>query len=574
MGVTGSVLRVNGSVVEATAMHGAGMLEIVAVGERGLPGEVIAVDGERATIQVYEYTGGLTPGEPVVGSGLPLSAELGPGLLGGVFDGMLRSLATAPAFLTGGAGAVSLPRDRSWPFAPSASAGRDVAPGDELGSVPETTAIAHRIVVPPGLAGRLDWIAPAGDYAVEAPIARIGEAEVTLVQRWPVRVARPYAERIEAGAPLVTGQRVLDLLYPIAQGSTAAVPGGFGTGKTMMLQQIAKWCDADVIVYIACGERGNELADVLHELRSLVDPRDERPLLERTVLIANTSNMPVMAREASIHAGLTVAEYYRDMGLDAVVIADSTSRWAEALRELASRTDELPAEEGYPARLSSAIAAFYARAGRVRTLGGDEGSVTILGAVSPPGNDLTEPVTAHTRRSVRCVWSLDRDLAYARHYPAVTWRDSSSRDAEALALWHLGEGDEDWSERRRRAVALLDEADRRQVVADLVGAASLPARERLTLWAARLLRDLVLRQSALNPNEAYCGPAKGASLLRLALAAYDACLALADRGVEPGAIEALGYGDALRARDESAPGDAAAVDAAHVELLAHLEALA
>ena len=285
---------------------------------------------------------------------------------------------------------------------------------------------------------------------------------------------RPHAGRLDASAPLVTGQRVLDLLYPVARGSTAAVPGGFGTGKTMLLQQIAKWCDSDVIVYVACGERGNELADVLHDLRGLEDPRDGRPLLERTVLIANTSNMPVMAREASIHAGLTVAEYYRDMGHDAVVIADSTSRWAEALRELASRTDELPAEEGYPASLASAIAAYYARAGRVRTLSGGDGSVTILGAVSPPGNDLTEPVTAHTRRSVRCVWSLDRDLAYARHYPAVTWRDSSSRDAEALAGWHTAHGDPDWDERRRLATALLDEDERRQAIADLVGLAALP----------------------------------------------------------------------------------------------------
>lgn len=573
MGVTGRVLRVNGSVVEATEMHGAGMLEIVAVGERGLPGEVIAIEGDRATIQVYEYTGGLTPGEPVLGSGLPLSAELGPGLLGGVFDGMLRSLGTAPEFLAGGAVAESLSRSATWAFTPVAVAGGEVLTGGLLGTVPETPAVEHRVLVPPGVSGVLEWIAPAAEYGVEAPIARIAGAEITLVQRWPVREPRPHGERLEADVQLITGQRVLDLLYPVAHGSTAAVPGGFGTGKTMMLQQIAKWCDADVIVYVACGERGNELADVLHELRSLVDPRDGRPLLERTVLIANTSNMPVMAREASIHAGLTVAEHYRDMGHDVVVIADSTSRWAEALRELASRTDELPAEEGYPARLSSSIAAFYARAGRVRTLGGGDGSVTILGAVSPPGNDLTEPVTAHTRRAVRCVWSLDRDLAYARHYPAVTWRDSSSRDAEALARWHAGRGDPEWSEHRRRAITLLDEADRRQVVADLVGTASLPPGERMTLWGARILRELVLRQSALNPNEAFCGPAKQAALLRLALDTHDACRALADAGVDPAAIEALGFAGAMRARDDSGPDDGAAVDAARVELLANLEAL-
>ena len=573
MGVTGSVLRVNGSVVEAAGMHGAGMLEIVAVGERGLPGEVIAVDGDRATIQVYEYTGGLTPGEPVRGSGLPLSAELGPGLLGGVFDGMLRSLASAPDFLAGGAVSESLPRDRRWQFTAAAAAGGPVAAGGLLGTIAETPAVEHRVLVPPGVEGTLDWIAPSGSYTVEEPIARIDGAEISLLQRWPVRTPRPHGERLEADVQLITGQRVLDLLYPIAHGSTAAVPGGFGTGKTMVLQQIAKWCDADVIVYVACGERGNELADVLHELRSLVDPRDGRPLLERTVLIANTSNMPVMAREASIHAGLTVAEHFRDMGHDVVVIADSTSRWAEALRELASRTDELPAEEGYPARLSSSIAAFYARAGRVRTLGGDDGSVTILGAVSPPGNDLTEPVTAHTRRAVRCVWSLDRDLAYARHYPAVTWRDSSSRDADALARWHESKGDPVWSERRRSAVSLLGEADRRQVVADLVGVASLPAGERLTLWAARILRELVLRQSALNPNEVFCGPAKQAALLRLALDVHDTCRVLVRDGVEPAAIEALGFGDAIRARDESGPDDAAAVDEVRVALVERLEGL-
>lgn len=573
MGVTGRVLRVNGSVVEATAMHGAAMLEIVAVGERGLPGEVIAVEGDRATIQVYEYTGGLTPGEPVAGSGLPLSAELGPGLLGGVFDGMLRALASAPDFLIGGAAGESLSRESRWAFTPVAAVGDRLAAGDLLGTVPETPSLTYRALVPPGVEGVLDWIAPRGDYDVETPIARLGGAEISLLQRWPVRQPRPHGGRLDADVPLTTGQRVLDLLYPIAHGSTAAVPGGFGTGKTMVLQQIAKWCDADVIVYVACGERGNELADVVHELRSLVDPRSGRPLLERTVLIANTSNMPVMAREASINAGLTVAEHYRDMGHDVVVIADSTSRWAEALRELASRTDELPAEEGYPARLASSIAAFYARAGRVRTLGGDDGSVTILGAVSPPGNDLTEPVTAHTRRAVRCVWTLDRDLAYARHYPAVTWRDSSSRDAEALAGWHERQGDPAWSERRRSALSLLDEADRRQAVADLVGVAALPAGERLTLWVARILRELVLRQSALNPNEVFCAPPKQAVLLRLVLDVHAACRVLVDLGVEPVAIEALGFGEAIRARDESRPDDADAVDAARIDLLARLEAL-
>ena len=325
MGVDGSVLRVNGSVVEATGMRGAGMLEIVAVGDRRLPGEVIALAGDRATIQVYEYTGGLRPGEPVTGSGQPLTAELGPGLMGGVFDGMLRPLASASEFLEAGAAVGSLSRERRWAFAPAAiAAGARVAPGSLLGTVPETPAVESRVLVPPGTAGELEWIAPAGEYTVDQAIARIDGSDISLSARWPVREPRPHAGRLPADVQLITGQRVLDLLYPVAHGSTAAVPGGFGTGKTMVLQQIAKWCDADVIVYIACGERGNELADVLHELRSLIDPRDGRPLLERTVLIANTSNMPVMAREVSIHAGLAVAEHYRDMGHDVVVIADST----------------------------------------------------------------------------------------------------------------------------------------------------------------------------------------------------------------------------------------------------------
>jgi V/A-type H+-transporting ATPase subunit A len=522
---------------------------------------------------VYEYTGGLSCGEPVHATGEPLTAELGPGLLGGVFDGMLRPLADAPARLDASTATSSLRRDRTWGFAPALSNGTIVTAGSVLGVVPETQAIDHQVLVPPALAGRLEWIADAGEYTVDAPIARIDGTEVRLAHRWPVRRARPHAGRLDASAPLVTGQRVLDLLYPVARGSTAAVPGGFGTGKTMLLQQIAKWCDSDVIVYVACGERGNELADVLHDLRGLEDPRDGRPLLERTVLIANTSNMPVMAREASIHAGLTVAEYYRDMGHDAVVIADSTSRWAEALRELASRTDELPAEEGYPASLASAIAAYYARAGRVRTQSGGDGSVTILGAVSPPGNDLTEPVTAHTRRSVRCVWSLDRDLAYARHYPAVTWRDSSSRDAEALAGWHTAQGDPDWDERRRLATTLLDEDERRQAIADLVGLAALPAGERLALYSTRILRELVLRQSALNPNEVFCAPGKQAALLQLALDVHQACQDIAVRGGDPAAVESIGFAGALQARDATPPDDAASVDAARSALLGQLGGL-
>ncbi len=352
---------------------------------------------------------------------------------------MLRRLDGAADVLGGDSRLGTLDHARRWRFAPSLQEGSVVGPGSLIGEVQETPAIVHRALVPEGVAGTVEWIATPGDYTVVEPVARVAGRDISLCHRWPVRRPRPIRERVRAGEPLVTGQRALDLFFPIARGSSAAIPGGFGTGKTVLLQQIAKWCDADVIVYVGCGERGNEMADVLQELSRLDDPRTGRPLLDRTILIANTSNMPVLAREASIYTGVAVAEFYRDMGHDTVVIADSTSRWAEAQREVASRTGELPAEEGYPASLASALAAFYERSGCVGTLSGAEASVTIFGAVSPAGGDMTEPVSAHTRRLVRCVWSLDPDLAYARHYPAVSWLDSISRDAEAIAAWHLAD---------------------------------------------------------------------------------------------------------------------------------------
>ena len=374
--------------------------------------------------------------------------------------------------------------------------------------------------------------------------------------------------------PLLTGQRALDLFFPVARGSCAAVPGGFGTGKTVLLQQIAKWCDADVIVYVGCGERGNEMAGVLEEMAVLEDPRTGRSLLDRTVLIANTSNMPVLAREASIYTGVTLAEFYRDMGYDAVLIADSTSRWAEALREVASRTGELPAEEGYPAGLASALAAFYERAGRVRTLSNADASVTILGAVSPPGGDMTEPVSAHTRRFVRCAWSLDPDLAYARHYPAVSWRDSSSRDAELIAGWHVAHHQPGWAERRERSLRLLAEADHLEAIAQLVGATSLPAVERVALLSGRLLREAVLQQSSLSLNDAYCTPAKQQALLELVLDIHDRCLELVAAGIPIARIEEVDLSPATRARDATPPDGADEVEAIGGQLLARLGELA
>jgi len=567
------VTRVNGPVVEIHTDGGLAMLELVEVGPQRLPGEVIALQGPVATVQVYEYTGGLKPGDEIVATGGPLAADLGPGLLGGVFDGVLRSLQSAATWIEPGSAGRTRGADRPWSFSPVVRAGEQLGAGATLGTVPETAAIEHHVLVPPGAGGVLDWIAPEGELRLGEVVARVNGRELGLTQRWPVRLPRPSQARLPGADPLVTGQRVLDLLFPVARGSTAVIPGGFGTGKTVALQQIAKWCDAAVIVYVGCGERGNELADVLEEFEALNDPRTGRPLLDRTVLIANTSNMPVMAREASIYTGVTVAEYYRDMGYDAVVIADSTSRWAEALRELASRTGELPAEEGYPAGLSSALADFYERAGRMRTLGNDVASVSILGAVSPPGGDLTEPVTSHTRRFVRAVWSLDRDLAYARHYPAVSWRDSSARDADSLAAWWAEHGDPSWGERRRRALKLLTDADRIESIAQLVGTDSLPAQERVTLRTARLLREVVLQQSAALENDQFSSPAKQRALLELVLDIHERLTGLLERGIAVEQLEAVDLSSALRARYDTTPADADTVERFGRELVRTLNAI-
>ena len=568
------VTRVNGPVVEVETEAGLAMRELVEVGPQRLPGEVIALEGPGATVQVYEYTGGLRPGDEVIATGGPLAVDLGPGLLGGVFDGILRPLRSAGAWIEPGSTRHTPTQGRTWTFTPSVRSGEQLSEGAGLGTIVESATIDHHLLVPPGAGGRLDWIAPAGELRSDQTVARVGGRELGLTQRWPVRRPRPTRARLAGAAPLVTGQRVLDLLFPIARGSTAAIPGGFGTGKTVALQQIAKWCDASVIVYVGCGERGNELADVLEDFEALEDPRTGRPLLDRTVLIANTSNMPVMAREASIYTGVTVAEYYRDMGYDAVVIADSTSRWAEALRELASRTNELPAEEGYPAGLSSALADFYERAGRVQTLGGAVASVSILGAVSPPGGDLTEPVTSHTRRFVRAVWSLDRDLAYARHYPAVSWHDSSARDVDQLAAWQAENGDPGWGERRTRALRLLTDADRIESIAQLVGAESLPGQERITLRTARLLREAVLQQSAVLENDQFSAPGKQRALLALVLDIHDRLTVLLERGVSAAELEAADLSGALRARYDTPPDGAAEVEQIGQQLMQALDAIA
>jgi len=568
------ITGVNGPVVEIRTEGGLAMLDLVEVGPQRLPGEVIALEGAIATVQVYEYTGGLKPGDAIVPTGGPLAAELGPGLLGGVFDGVLRPLQSAAAWIEPGGARGTRAADRDWSFAPVARVGEQLAAGATLGTVVESAAIDHHVLVPPDAGGTVEWIAPRSELRLGDVVARVNGRELGLTQRWPVRRPRPVRARLAGGGPLVTGQRVLDLLFPVARGSTAAIPGGFGTGKTVVLQQIAKWCDASVIVYVGCGERGNELADVLEEFEALEDPRTGQPLLDRTVLIANTSNMPVMAREASIYTGVTVAEYYRDMGYDAVVIADSTSRWAEALRELASRTGELPAEEGYPAGLSSALADFYERAGQVQTLGDNIASVSILGAVSPPGGDLTEPVTSHTRRFVRAVWSLDRDLAYARHYPAVSWRDSSARDVDRLAAWQAEHGDPGWVQRRAVALRLLTDADRIESIAQLVGADSLPGRERITLRTARLLREAVLQQSAVLENDQFSAPSKQRALLALVLDVHDRLITLLDGGAPLADLEAVDLSSVLRARYDTAPDGAAEVERIGQDITQALDGLA
>lgn len=569
---TATVRRVAGPLVEVDGLVGVTMGEVVRLGAQRIPAEVVGLAGGRARVQAYEYTGGLRPGAPVAATGDRLAAVLGPGLLGSTFDGLLRPLSGADVWLTPARGD---PPGSSWDWLPRVDEGSRVSPGDLLGVVPVTGPLEHRVVVPPGVHGTVAALRPAGQRPVAPgqPVATVGGTPVGLTQRWPVRVPRPFRERVPEVVPLLTGQRVLDLLYPIASGSAAAVPGGFGTGKTLLLQQIAKWSDADVVVYVGCGERGNEMAEVLDELAQVPDGRTGGRLADRTVIIANTSNMPMMAREASIHTGITVAEYFRDMGYHAVVIADSTSRWAEALREFANRTGDLPAEEGYPASLASELAAFYERAGRVVTLGGAVASTTVVGAVSPPGGDLTEPVTTATQRFVRALWQLDRDLAYARHYPAVSWVGSFARDVDQVSAWYAAHGDPGWGPRRAAAVELLAEADRLASLAEVIGTSSLPAHERMVLLGGRLLRDAVLAQNALVPNDASCSPDKGAALLDAVLDVVGASQRVVGAGVAATTVEQLDLADLVRVREEVAPDDAAGVLRRRDEVVARLEAL-
>jgi V/A-type H+/Na+-transporting ATPase subunit A len=534
----GTLDRIAGPIARVRTEAPVGVLEHVLVGHERLAAEVISVDRGFATVQVYEETTGLRPGEPVEGTGLPLSVTLAPGLVGMTFDGIQRPLEVVREaqgiYLRRGATEGMPPR--RWAFTPSVAVGALVAAGQVLGEVPETPLVRHRVLVPPGHTGRVIEIATERELGRDDVVARVQGADgsvrtIALAQRWPVRRPRPFAARLDPERPMITGQRVLDTFFPIVRGGSAALPGPFGAGKTVLQHSLAKWSDAQVIVYVGCGERGNEMAHVLEEFPTLVDPRSGRPLMERTILVANTSNMPVAAREASVYTGITLAEYYRDQGYHVALMADSTSRWAEALREIAGRLEEMPAEEGYPAYLPSRLAAFYERAGRVTTLSGAEGSVTVIGAVSPPGGDFTEPVTQHTQRFTRAFWALDRDLASARHYPAVSWKGSYSFYADAVAPWWREATGLDWLELRRRASDLLEQDARLEQMVRLVGADALPDRQRWVLEVALLLKEGVLRQNALHPIDAFCAPAKQVRLLALFVDLYDAGAELIEIGV-------------------------------------------
>ena len=549
----GEVTWINGPVIRARGSRHVGMLELVEVGEEHLVGEVIGLEGDVFTAQVYEETSGMRPGAPVFGTGLPLSVELGPGLLTSIFDGIQRPLPVIEmrtgSFIGRGMHLTPLYRKTRWKFTPTRKAGDVVSGGAFLGTVPETESLEHRVMVPPDISGILTWIASPGEYTIEDIIAKVrtdkGERELSMLQHWSVRQPRPYKSRLGQSIPLITGQRVLDTFFPVAKGGAAGIPGPFGSGKTVTQHSIAKWADAQVIVYIGCGERGNEMTEVLQEFPHLIDPRSGRPLMERTVLIANTSNMPVAAREASIYTGITIAEYYRDMGYHVALMADSTSRWAEALREVSGRLEEMPAEEGYPAYLAGRLAEFYERAGNVETLDGKSGSVTIVGAVSPPGGDFSGPVTQHTKRYIRCFWALDKALASARHFPSINWLDSYSEYLEDVAGWWKNEVGIDWLKMRNQAMELLNEEDRLSQIVKLVGPDALPDEQRLILETARLLREGFLQQNAMDPIDAFSTVQKQVHMLGLILHFHERALRIVKNGAPISMIHNLPVVDTL-----------------------------
>jgi V/A-type H+-transporting ATPase subunit A len=517
MKTNGKIYRISGPVVIISGLN-TSMYDVVKVGNEGLMGEVIGIEGDKSTVQVYEETSGIRPGEPVENTGMPLSVELGPGLLESIYDGIQRPLpvlkTTMGDFIKRGVFADGLTREKQWDFVPTVKKGDKVKGGDIIGTVQETQNIEHRIMVPPDVSGTVEEI-KKGKFKVDEMVCTLsGGKKLTLMQKWPVRKPRPVGKKLTPNKPLITGQRILDGLFPVAKGGTAAIPGPFGSGKTVTQQQLAKWSDTEIVVYIGCGERGNEMADVLNEFPELEDPKTGRPLMERTVLIANTSNMPVAAREASVYTGITIAEYYRDMGYDVSLMADSSSRWAEAMREISSRLEEMPGEEGYPAYLAARLSEFYERSGRVMGLCGKEGSITVIGAVSPPGGDFSEPVTQNTLRIVKVFWALDAKLAQRRHFPAINWLNSYSLYTKALVDWYKENVSPEWSKLRDDSMELLQKESELQEIVQLVGSDALPEDQQLTLEIARMIREYFLQQNAYHEVDTFCPMDKQYKLLK------------------------------------------------------------
>jgi V/A-type H+-transporting ATPase subunit A len=537
----GIIERIAGPVVVARDMLGAQMYELVKVAEAGLIGEVIRVEGDRATVQVYEETVGIKPGEHVERTGKPLSVELGPGMINQIYDGIQRPLPTlreiAGTFIERGVTSPALDRKKTWAFVPKVKAGQKIIGGDILGEVRETVLVTQRILVPPDVAGNIKTIAKESDYKVTDDIAEVetqnGVVKLQLMHTWPVRKARPIKSKLASVVPLVTGQRIMDFLFPIAKGGTAAIPGGFGTGKTVMQQQLAKWADAEIIVYVGCGERGNEMTEVLETFPELKDPRSGQPLMARTILVANTSNMPIAAREASVYTGITMAEYFRDMGYDVALMADSTSRWAEALREISGRLEEMPGEEGYPAYLASKLAEFYERAGRVEVLGRESraGSISAVGAVSPSGGDFSEPVTQNTLRITKVFWALSKSLAERRHFPAIDWLTSYSLYLDSVEEWYRTKTKQPWKDLRRDAMSLLQRDEELREIVMLVGPDALSESQRATLEAARMIKEDFLMQSAQHPIDSYCSPEKTTEMIRLILKFHERMTKAVEQGV-------------------------------------------
>ena len=564
MAKTGVIYGINGPVVSLLGDSGFQMNEMVHVGQEKLVGEVIGLNSEKTTIQVYEETSGIKPGEIVTGTGAPVSVTLAPGILSNIFDGIERPLSEIAKgsgyYISRGISVNSLDTDKKWDTHMVVKEGDRIMPGTIIAEVPETRAITHKVMAPPDAEGYVLTVVPDGRYTIEEPLLTLQlmdgtERILTMTQKWPIRVARPSARRFPAVKPLITGQRILDTMFPLAKGGTAAIPGGFGTGKTMTQHQVAKWSDADVIIYIGCGERGNEMTQVLEEFSELIDPKTGNPLMDRTTLIANTSNMPVAAREASLYSGLTLAEYYRDMGYHVAIMADSTSRWAEALRELSGRLEEMPAEEGFPAYLASRLSAFYERAGMMQNLNGTEGSVTIIGAVSPQGGDFSEPVTMNTKRFVRCFWGLDKSLAYARHFPAIHWLTSYSEYINDLASWYMDNVDKKFVDYRNRLMALLTQESSLMEIVKLIGGDVLPDDQKLILEIAKVIRLGFLQQNAFHKDDTCVSLEKQFKMMDVILYLYKTSRKLVAMGMPMSVLKAEGIFEKVIAIKYDVPND-------------------